>query len=102
MLRSIEASLHRPRAAFFGRLRRRSRLVRVEVLWWGLVADSFQASDPATLKTATTMIYKHLPETGGTVRIIGIERSGLPFGLAAERREIALDNLGSALCFLEG
>ena len=102
MLRSIGASTTRPRPTVFDRMWRCSRSLRVEVLDWGRVADSFQISDPKILGAAVAPIYKHLPEEGVAVRMVGIEERSLPLGQAWTMRQIPLCDLSEARGFLDG
>lgn len=102
MLRSIEASATRPRSAFFDGMWRCSRSVQVDVLLWGLVADSFRLSDPHTLGDAMAPIYRHLPQEGVIVRLLGIEEAFLPLGIGRTTRQVVLCDLNEAHSFLDG
>ena len=102
MLRSTGAPLSYPRRDSLARLWRHSRAVEVDVFDWGLLVDSFQTADPTVLKEAVLAVYRHPSETRGSVRLRGIDESALPFGLGRQYRQVALDDLTKAVCFLEG
>ena len=101
MLRSTQVLVAYPRILSLERLWRHSRSVDVRVIDWGREVDGFQASDPDTLRAELAPIYRHLPGTGALVRLLGVEEMWLPLGIGRIRWEVALDNEGGALSFLE-
>lgn len=80
-------------------LRRQRRSVLACVLVDGRVVDEFSVSSPQTLRAALRPIYAHLP-SHGEVRLVGVEESSLPLGIARTRSETSLGDLPGALAFL--
>jgi hypothetical protein len=100
MASNVTAATTRRGQSLLARLRQRRRTVRVDVLTLGLLADSLDATRPATLRPAIRSLYAHLPWDGTLVRFTGVEEETLPLGLRRRRREAALPGSRAALAFL--
>jgi hypothetical protein len=81
-------------------LRRQRRAVLVQVFLNGRVVDSFEATQPQTLRAALRPVYAHLPAGKGSVRFRAVDESWLPFGLRRARNEVELGGLPDALAYI--
>ena len=81
-------------------LRLRRRAVLVKVLVHGREVDSFEISQPQTLRAALRTVYAHLPTSGGEVQFQAVEEQWLPFGLRHSRRQTDLASLADALDYV--
>jgi hypothetical protein len=100
MVRQGQLSGFHDKASSLNRFQRRSRSVEVKVIDGGFVVDSFQVSDPRTLRSELRFIYRFLPRREGLVHMNGVEESWLPLGIDRKRREVELGNVADALFFL--
>ncbi len=92
----------RPDGGLLPELRRRRRVVIVEVLVDGYEEDRFEVGSSAVLRAALRPLEAHLPADCGMVRLIGIEQRWFPLGLGRTSCQTELPSREAALAFLAG